>query len=267
AKQLHQDLTALGANVTITACDTADANQLADLLATIPDEHPLTAVIHTAGILQDATLANLTPDHLDAVLRPKADAAWNLHQQTKHLNLSAFILYSSITGILGNPGQANYAAANTFLDALAHHRHTHGLAATSLAWGLWQQTSTMSSHLDSADRARLSRTGIAPLSTTDALALFDHALAASHPHLLPTRLNLTALRNNPDLPPLYRTLLPTVRPTTANNGSGNRSAGQSLAERLIPLTEGEQEQFLLGLVRDHVAAVLGHSNSRGIDEH
>uniref|UniRef100_UPI00055BCBF3 ketoreductase domain-containing protein n=1 Tax=Streptomyces sp. NRRL F-5126 TaxID=1463857 RepID=UPI00055BCBF3 len=76
-------------------------------------------------VLQDATLPNLTPDHLDAVLRPKADSAWNLHQQTKHLNLSAFILYSSAAGTLGNPGQANYAAANTFLDALAHHRHTH----------------------------------------------------------------------------------------------------------------------------------------------
>ncbi|WP_037844043.1 KR domain-containing protein, partial [Streptomyces sp. NRRL F-5126] len=121
----NPDGTILITGGTGTLGDTADADQLADLLATIPDEHPLTAVVHTAGILQDATLANLTPDHLDAVLRPKADSAWNLHQQTKHLNLSAFVLYSSAAGTLGNPGQANYAAANTFLDALAHHRHTH----------------------------------------------------------------------------------------------------------------------------------------------
>ncbi|MYQ62374.1 type I polyketide synthase [Streptomyces sp. SolWspMP-5a-2] len=269
AHQLLQELTDLGANVTITACDTADADQLAALLASIPDEYPLTAVVHTAGVVQDATLANLTPDHLDAVLRPKVDAAWNLHQQTRHLDLAAFILYSSVTGTLGNSGQANYAAANTFLDALAHHRNARGLAASSLAWGLWEQASTLSGHLDSADRARLSRTGIAPLSTADALALFDRTLSAAHPHLLPTRLNLTALRNNPDLPPLYRALLPTVRPATANNGSGNGTggAGHSLSQTLAPLTEAEQDQFLLGLVRDHVAAVLGHGNSLGIDEH
>ncbi|MYQ62373.1 Acyl transferase domain-containing protein [Streptomyces sp. SolWspMP-5a-2] len=267
ADQLRQELTDLGADVTITACDTAAADQLAALLASVPDEHPLTAVVHTAGLLQDATLANLTPEQVDAVLRSKADTAWNLHQQTQHLGLSAFLLYSSAAGTLGNPGQANYAAANTFLDALAHHRNARGLPASSLAWGLWQQASALTGHLDTADLARMNRTGVAPLSTDDALALFDRTLTASQPHLLTARLNLTALRNNPDLPPLYRTLLPTLRPASANNGVGSGGAGQMLAQTLAPLTEAEQEQFLLGLVRDHVAAVLGHSDPRGIDEH
>ncbi|MFF7459764.1 type I polyketide synthase, partial [Kitasatospora sp. NPDC008115] len=265
ADQLRKELTDLGAHITITACDTADPDQLTTLLADIPAEHPLTAVIHTAGVVQDATLPNLTPDSLGAVLRPKTDAAWNLHQQTRHLDLAAFVLYSSVTGVLGNSGQANYAAANTFLDALAHHRKALGLPATSQAWGLWQETSTITSHLSSADRARLNRTGIAPLPTADALALFDHTLTSSRPHFFAARLNTTALRNNPDLPPIYRTLVPATRPATANNGNGN--AGQSLTHTLTPLTETEQEQFLLGLVRDHVATALGHTNPNGIDEH
>ncbi|MFE7565154.1 beta-ketoacyl reductase, partial [Kitasatospora sp. NPDC057500] len=265
ADELRKELNDLGAEVTITACDTADPDQLATLLADIPDAHPLTAVIHTAGVVQDATLPNLTPDSLDTVLRPKTDAAWNLHHQTRHLDLAAFVLYSSVTGVLGNAGQANYAAANTFLDALAHHRKALGLPATSLAWGLWQESSTITSHLNSTDHARLNRTGIAPLPTADALALFDHTLNSNRPHHFTARLNTTALRNNPDLPPIYRTLLPAARPATANNGNSN--AGQPLTHTLTPLTETEQEQFLLGLVRDHVATALGHTNPNGIDEH
>ncbi|MFF7459761.1 SDR family NAD(P)-dependent oxidoreductase, partial [Kitasatospora sp. NPDC008115] len=267
ADQLRKELTDLGAHITITACDTADPDQLTTLLADIPAEHPLTAVIHTAGALADATVENLTPEQLDTVLLPKADAAWNLHHQTRHLDLAAFILYSSAAGTLGNPGQANYAAANTFLDALAHHRQALGLPATSLAWGLWEQSSSLTGHLNTNDHARINRTGIAPLTTTDALALFDHTLTTPQPHYLTARLNTTALRNNPDLPPIYRTLVTATRPATANNGNGNGNAGQSLTHTLTPLTETEQEQFLLGLVRDHVATALGHTNPNGIDEH
>ena len=152
AGDLHAGLTALGAHVTIAACDAADPAALAALLAAIPPAHPLTAVIHAAGVLDDGIIAALTPERTDAVLRPKVDAAWNLHQQTRHLGLAAFTLFSSAAGTLGAPGQANYAAANTFLDALAAHRHSQGLPATSLAWGLWAQDSGITSHLTQADR-------------------------------------------------------------------------------------------------------------------
>ncbi|WP_030248274.1 SDR family NAD(P)-dependent oxidoreductase, partial [Streptomyces sp. NRRL S-350] len=135
ADQLTTRLTELGATTTITACDTTDRHALDTLLTHIPTDHPLTAVIHTAGLLDDATLTTLTPRQLHTVLQPKTDAAWHLHQATRHLPLQAFVLYSSIAATIGSPGQANYAAANAYLDALATHRHTHGLPAHSLAWG------------------------------------------------------------------------------------------------------------------------------------
>ncbi|MER7973555.1 SDR family NAD(P)-dependent oxidoreductase, partial [Streptomyces sp. NPDC096080] len=260
AHQLLHELTDLGADVTISACDIADADQLAALLASVPDAHPLTAVVHTAGVVQDATLGNLSPEHLDAVLRPKADAAWNLHQQTQHLDLSAFVLYSSAAGTLGNPGQANYAAANTFLDTLAHHRHTHGLPATSLSWGLWEQTSSMTGHLDSSDHARISRTGISPLATADALALFDHALGAPQAHLVTARLNPAALRGNPLLSQL------TQHAARRTAHTVTRAQTVTLVERLAPLPAEEQFAALLDTVRVHLAEVLGHTSPATVQD-
>ncbi|WP_199485446.1 SDR family NAD(P)-dependent oxidoreductase, partial [Actinomadura craniellae] len=129
ADALREELTALGAHVTVAACDITDPHAVADLIATIPTAHPLTAVIHTAGILDDAALHTLTPHQLHTVLAPKVDGTWNLHHHTHHHDLAAFVLYSSLTATLGTPGQANYAAANTFQDTLAHHRHHHGQPA------------------------------------------------------------------------------------------------------------------------------------------
>ncbi|WP_344469901.1 SDR family NAD(P)-dependent oxidoreductase, partial [Kitasatospora kazusensis] len=122
--ELANELTELGATVTITACDTTNRTALNDLMDGIPADHPLTAVIHTAGTLDDATIPSLTTGRLHAVMQPKIDTAWHLHDLTKHLNLTAFVLYSSVAGIVGSPGQANYAAANAYLDALANHRRT-----------------------------------------------------------------------------------------------------------------------------------------------
>ncbi|MGW0204208.1 SDR family NAD(P)-dependent oxidoreductase, partial [Nonomuraea sp. NPDC003201] len=176
ADQLRADLEAAGATVDIAACDLSDPEQVATLLDRIPAEHPLTAVFHTAGVLDDGVVTSLTPDKIDRVLRPKADAAWHLHQATRHLDLAAFVLYSSSAGTLDSAGQGNYSAANAFLDALAIHRHTTGLPAQALAWGLWHQPSGMSAHLTTTDITRIEQAGYHRITTTQGNQLLDTAL-------------------------------------------------------------------------------------------
>nr|WP_243769089.1 type I polyketide synthase [Streptomyces cyanogenus] len=259
--ELTQHLTQLGTKVTITACDVSDPQQLATLLTTIPTEHPLTTVIHTAATTHDATLTTLTPHHLTTTLKPKADAAWHLHTHTQHTpTLTHFILFSSAAGTLGNPGQANYAAANTFLDTLAHHRHTQGLPATSLAWGLWQQTSTITAQLTTQQHQRLTQNGTTPLTTTQALHLLDTTLTTTKPTLLPMRVEPRALRARAEagtLSPMLRSLVRTpVRLTTETAPLGRRLAG---------LEPAEQDRLLLDLVRQQTAAVLGHTSPESVD--
>ncbi|MDH6113662.1 acyl transferase domain-containing protein/NADPH:quinone reductase-like Zn-dependent oxidoreductase [Kitasatospora sp. MAP12-15] len=269
AEQLREELAGLGAQVTIAACDTADPGELGALLAAVPGEHALTAIVHAAGLLDDATLPNLTAEQLHAALRPKADAAWQLHRLTEHLDLSAFVLFSSVAGTLGNAGQANYAAANAFLDALAQHRHTRGLPARSLAWGYWAQSSGMSTHLTDADRARLARSGSTPLATADALALFDAALAGDRAVVLPTRIDAAALRGGP-VPALLRGLAQaaparrTRRTALAATTAAEQGAGSGLGGKLAGLPEAEQHRLLLDLVCANAAVVLGHQDTGAV---
>ncbi|NUP50192.1 MAG: SDR family NAD(P)-dependent oxidoreductase, partial [Catenulispora sp.] len=194
ADDLHTELTAQGATVTIAACDVADRDALAALLTDLAAEHPITAVVHTAGTLDDATISTLTDEQLDAVLSPKADAAWNLHELTADLELTAFVVFSSVAGVLGAAGQAHYAAANAFLDALAQHRRRLGRPGTSLAWGWWRRTSGMTADLGHADRARMAREGLLPISDEQGMALFDAGTADGAPALIPARLDRAALR-------------------------------------------------------------------------
>ncbi|WP_433550579.1 SDR family NAD(P)-dependent oxidoreductase [Micromonospora zamorensis] len=247
ADALRRAATEQGASVTLVDCDISDPQQLADLLAGIPAEHPLTAVVHTAAVLEDTPVASLTPGQLDAVLKPKIDAAWNLHEQTRHLNLSAFVLYSSISGTLGAPGQANYAAANTFLDALAHHRHTQGLPATSLAWGLWEDTSAATERLTRADLARMRRSGVLPLSTQEGLALFDAAVGLPSPSLVAARLDARA-----------------VNGTTRSRRTASGGTAASLLQRLTALSVPERHDAAVELVRAHAGTVLGHDGAETV---
>ncbi|MGX1663320.1 SDR family NAD(P)-dependent oxidoreductase [Streptomyces sp. NPDC055366] len=253
AEDLGTELTGLGAHVTLAACDVTDPNALAELLADVPSDHPLTGVVHSAGVLDDGTISSLTPDQVDRVFRPKVDAAWHLHEQTRDLDLSAFVLFSSAAGILGGPGQGNYAAANAFVDALTQHRRAAGLPATSLAWGLWETASAMTGAMAGSDVERLSRSGLAGLTEEQGLALFDLGCAADDAVVVPMRLDLAALRGGPDeVPPLLRGL---VRPRAAKAAA---TSEEPLAQRLAGLTEEEQGQELLLFVRDQTAAVLGY---------
>ncbi|WP_333764060.1 type I polyketide synthase [Streptomyces sp. IBSBF 2390] len=268
AGDLKDELSALGARITLAACDVADRDSLARVLAGIPADRPLKAVVHTAGVLDDTVLTDLTPERLDTVLRPKTDAAWHLHEATLGHELDAFVVYSSIAGLIGNAGQANYAAANTYLDALAQHRSALGLPGVSLAWGLWNQTSTISGELNETDLRRLARIGLKPLATDEAMALFDSALAGTEPVLAVSGLDTAALRRSGDaLPPLLRDLVPAGRRRTAASagGSGGQDTGPSLAQRLGALPQEEREQALTDLVRAQVAAVLGHTDVNAVD--
>ncbi|WP_157240728.1 type I polyketide synthase [Catenuloplanes japonicus] len=256
ATALAAELTALGAEVSIVACDVSDRDAVAALLRDIPD---LTVVLHAAGVLDDGLTADLTPDRLADVLRPKADAAWHLHELTG--DLDAFVLFSSLSGVIGSPGQANYAAANTVLDALARHRADLGLPATSIVWGLWEQSSGMTGHMSDADVERLRRTGLRRIATADGPALLDSALGTYRPMVVVSPLDLEAARASGAVHPVLRGL---VRGPVRQKARAGTGAGDPLARRLAGLAEDAQAEAVLEIVRGEVATVLGHGGGASV---
>jgi acyl transferase domain-containing protein/NADPH:quinone reductase-like Zn-dependent oxidoreductase/NADP-dependent 3-hydroxy acid dehydrogenase YdfG len=256
AGELVAELTQAGAEVQVVACDVADRDAAAALLAGLPAQYPpLTGVIHAAGVIDDAVITSLTPDRIDTVLAAKVDAVWNLHELTRDLNLSMFVMVSSLAGTVGSPAQGNYAAANAFLDGLAIHRRAAGLPAVSMAWGSWEQAPT-----------RMSHSAVAAMTTDQALELFDTALIVNHPTVVAALLDRAALAN-----PTLSTRLPTLfnhlvrhppRRLVTTDATAVKSA---LAQRLHGLTLDQQHNVLLDLVRSQIAVVLGHSNPGDID--
>uniref|UniRef100_UPI00131D0301 KR domain-containing protein n=1 Tax=Streptomyces sp. NRRL S-31 TaxID=1463898 RepID=UPI00131D0301 len=228
-----------------------DRDALAAVLDSIPAERPLTAVVHAAGVLDDAVVTALTPEHLTAVWEPKARAAWHLHELTRGRDLTAFVLFSSAAGTLGAAGQANYAAANAYLDGLAAYRRAQGLPGVSLAWGQWAEASGLTGRMSEADGERLARAGLLPMATDHALGLFDGGLDTAEPAVVAARLKMSALGDRPVLRALSRARKP-VRTT-------------GLAGELGSLPEARQREILLDLVGTHVSAVLGRSDEIGGD--
>ncbi len=280
ADELVRELAALGARAEVVACDAADRDALRTALDGIPGDRPLTAVLHTAGVLDDGIVTAQNPERLDGVLRPKADAAWNLHVLTRDLPLSAFVLYSSAAATLGSAGQSAYAAANAYLDALAVHRRAEGLPAVSLAWGPWD--SGMAGTLTDVDAARLRRTGIVPLHRAEGLAALDAAAGGPGDAavVLPIRVDPAALRDHDDpeqVPEVLRSLaapattsdsVPASSSASVNagtNASGSDRRGKvTLAERLADASRAERAAVLAEAIRTDVAAVLGHGDTTGI---
>ncbi|MCK2240553.1 MULTISPECIES: type I polyketide synthase [unclassified Crossiella] len=256
ADELRADLARLGAETIIEACDTADRSALAALLA----RHPVTAVIHTAGVLDDGVLSALTPDRLDTVLRPKLDAAINLHELTQDHDLTAFVLFSSVIGVLGGAGQANYAAANASLDALAQRRKAAGLPALSLAWGPWAEGG-MAARLAEGDRNRMSRAGMAPLPPELGLALFDLALGQSEAAPVPLKLDTSVVRQG-TVPALLRGL---VAPKRTRRTAAAKATEESFVDRLTATPEERRAQLVLEVVRVNAAGVLGHSGDGSVE--
>ncbi|MEV7547607.1 SDR family NAD(P)-dependent oxidoreductase [Streptomyces sp. NPDC089915] len=278
AAELVAELAASGATATVVACDTADRSALAAALASVPAAHPLTAVIHAAGVLDDGVLTSLTGERTDAVLRPKVDAALHLHELTRELDLAEFVLFSGAAGTFGTSGQAHYAAANVFLDALAAHRRAAGLPGTAMAWGFWAERSAMTGHLDETAVRRLGRAGIAEMSSAQGLAFFDAAHGTGESLVLALRLETAALRERAaagTLPALLRGLVRVPARRAAADGAGAgaagsggaapEAAGPALADRLAGLPEAERTERLVELVVGQVAGVLGHASAALIE--
>ncbi|WUV20811.1 SDR family NAD(P)-dependent oxidoreductase [Streptomyces sp. NBC_01485] len=277
AEELRADLTELGAAVRIVACDVADRDAVAALL----ESERLTAVIHTAGVLDDGLTTALTPDRMATVWAPKAEAARHLHELTAGHDLAAFVLFSSASATFGGAGQANYAAANAYLDAFAANRRAAGLPAVSLGWGLWAQgdgasggqTGGMTGDLAAADLSRMARSGVAALTTDGGLALLDAAIERPEGALLPLHLDPAALRAQAATGELPRLLSGLVRVTprrtaAAVQSAGDTATGQDAAAflaRLTGLAAGEREAALLELVQSQTALVLGHSSPESVE--
>lgn len=254
AAELDAELTALGAQPTLAACDVADPDALAALLSEIPTQHPLTAVIHTAGTVDPAGIETITRAQFDDVLRPKIDAGWHLHRLTQHLDLAAFVLYSSSVGLAGLPGQSNYTAANTFLDALASYRRQQGLPAVSLAWGMWQERSGMGVQLGEEHIQQVISTGLSPMPTREGLAHLSAALypgVDSHRSLIvPARFNIDDLK--------ARGMTPLLSELAA--ASAKKASAVNVAQHIASLPEAERYPYLLTLIVRHAGIVLNHPN-------
>ncbi|WP_425548368.1 type I polyketide synthase [Actinoplanes palleronii] len=246
-----------GARVRAVACDLADMDAVARVLR----DEPVTAVVHAAGVIDDGVLTDLTAKRLEAVFGAKVAAARNLVAATQGKPLRALVLFSSASGLFGNAGQANYAAANAFLDSYAVTLRAEGIPATSLAWGLWD--AGLGATLGDADRRRMAQAGFGALDTTAGLAAFDAALTTGRPLLVPIALDLPAVRataGDGDVPGLLQSLLPAPRraPTAA-------AATPDLAARLAGLDPDARDRMLLDLLRERTAGILGYASPRDVD--
>jgi acyl transferase domain-containing protein/thioesterase domain-containing protein/NADP-dependent 3-hydroxy acid dehydrogenase YdfG/acyl carrier protein len=262
AAALEAELSELGARVAIAACDVSSRVELQRLLAMVPAAHPLSAVVHAAGVLDDGVIGSLTVERVDRVLAAKVDGAWHLHELTAHLDLRQFVMFSSVVGVLGGAGQGNYAAANTFLDALAAHRQARGLPAASIAWGLWAKTEGRLAGLGEHDRERVTRTGVAALSHAEGLELLDAASASGEALTLALRLDVRGLRSLARLGMLPAPLRGLIRVPASE---ASRRGSESFARRLAATSGAERRELVRELVRAEVAAVLGYSAEEAVD--
>ncbi|MGD0068736.1 MAG: type I polyketide synthase, partial [Streptosporangiaceae bacterium] len=260
ATDLTRELAELGAHVRLVACDISERTVVSALLTTITAERPLSMVVHAAGIGDNGLVGALTPERIDRVLAAKADGAWHLHELTREMDLTSFVLLSSVGGLMLTAGQGNYAAANVFLDALAAHRHAEGLPATSMAYGFWDVGAGLGQYLTEVDRHRMAARGLPVLSAQAGLELFELALRSGRPLVVPVRVDLAAVRARTDeVPVLLRALAPAAgRTVPATPVTG-------LREQLAGLSAGERRRMILQLVRVRVAAVLGHDSAAVIE--
>jgi len=253
------ELEGLEAEVRVEQWEPSDRERLRELLASIDPAHPLDAVVHAARVLDDGVIESLDRDRLEGALLPRAEATWHLHELTRELELSRFLLISCASGVAGSAAQANYAAANTFLDGLAAHRHALGLPATSLVWG--PVAAAGGGGMSDASRARLGRIGLRPATPEQLLAQLEAALGIGRPLVAQMELDRNALRARAraeSLPPVLRGFVPAPLRSGA-------AAEAALAAQLAAAPEEERGRIALELVLGHVATVLGHASPRDVE--
>ncbi|MGP4052943.1 SDR family NAD(P)-dependent oxidoreductase, partial [Streptomyces sp. 2A115] len=266
--ELVVELAEQGAVVSVAACDVSDRDQVRALLASVPDEHRLTGVVHTAGVFDAGVIGTLSSERLARVFAPKVDAVRHLDELTRGLDLDAFIVYSSASSVFMGAGSAGYAAANAFLDGLMANRRAAGLPGLSLAWGTWDHTTNMTAHLSTDDQARMSRRasrgGVVALKPAEGMELFDAAVRSEQSLLVPVKLDLRGVRADAaagaGVPHLLRGLVPVGR----QQARAASTTDGGLVRRLAGLAEAAQEALLLDVVRAQAAAVLGHAGPAGV---
>ncbi|MEA2372847.1 MAG: hypothetical protein QOH12_3241, partial [Solirubrobacteraceae bacterium] len=261
ADDLVSDLAMRGCEARVIACDVGDREACAELIASTSASRQLTAIVHAAGVLDDATIESLTPEQLAGVLRAKAGAASHLYDLTEPLDLAAFVMFSSVAALIGSPGQGNYAAANAFLDALAYRGRAAGRPVTSIAWGPWECQSGMAATIGAADIARLERMGIGALTPDVGLGLFDAAVDAGVGLLVPVLLDTAVLRARARDGTLPAILSGLVSVPVRRGAAG----GGSLARRLAELPDDRWDETVQELIRNEVAGVLGHGSPDAVD--
>ncbi|KAF2469221.1 nonribosomal peptide synthetase 7 [Lindgomyces ingoldianus] len=273
AEELVVELGRLGAKATMVACDVADLNRVKSVMAMFDARRPLRGVVHAAGAQDNGVLTALTPERCATALVPKVDGAWHLHQLTLDMraDLDLFVMFSSTFGVMGMPGHANYAAANTFLDALAHLRRSQRLPGTSVAYGAWEGDG-MAAKITGTTLAHLDQLGLDPLTPKEGLALFEKAVRSGRALTVAAALDPERLGNyleeRGDIQPLFRSLL--------GQGCGRERVGRRERERPAlrgwdlrkALSDSAPEKHLsivLGMVRETVAKALGFALPDDVD--
>ncbi|MFJ2444600.1 SDR family NAD(P)-dependent oxidoreductase, partial [Streptomyces sp. NPDC087658] len=271
ADTLVAELEAWGARVRVTACDGADRAAVDLALRAVPQEWPLVGLVHAAGVNGDGVVEALTPERVDSAMRPKTDALLHLEEATAGLDLSLFLVFSSLAGVLGTAGQGGYAAANSGLDAIVARRRARGLAGVSVAWGLWESASGISGHLQERDRSRLARDGWRPLTDAEGMDLFDRAMDSPDSLLAAAGLELAGLRNRAatgvEPTALLRGLVqgPARKKAASARTAADADGARTWRDRLAALDESERRRAVLDSVREQTALVLGHRSAAAVD--
>ena len=266
-QQLRNELLQLGAqHVTITTCDTTNKQALATILANIPAQHPLTTVIHTAGVVGPSKpLVEMDLAEISELMGAKAVGARNLHELLQDVPLEAFLLFSSSAGVWGSAGQAGYAAANAYLDALAEHRRGAGLRATSVAWGAWAGEGMAR---DEEYVAWLNRTGMRTLEPSRAIAALQDTLDRDETFVAVADMDwprFTEVFNSARVRPLLADLARSVEVAEGPAADAD-AAGAPLAEQLAGVPAARRRSVLVEALAAEVSAVLGHATTVELDE-